>query len=296
MKKIRKNKKGQTLEEFLKAYKPGNYERPSLTVDMLLFTVMDKFNENKKKVPSKELKIMLVKRKEHPFIGQWAIPGGFVDIDESVEEAVYRELKEETNIDNVYLEQLYLFGDVNRDPRMRVVSSSYMALVSHKNLVPVAGDDAEDVMWFTVKIDEKVDDGYLLILEGEDNETILSYKIKTIFEDKGILKEKRNIIEPLYDDLDTQIAFDHIKAINMALERLKNKIEYTPIAFTLVDEYFTLTELQKVYEVILGRELRKSNFRKKISSMVIETNKQCNDGGYRPPKLYKFNKEWTHEF
>ncbi|WP_297633169.1 NUDIX domain-containing protein [uncultured Clostridium sp.] len=292
----RKNKKGQTLEEFLESYKPGNYEKPSLTVDMLLFTVVDKFNENKKKVPSKELKIMLVKRKNHPFIGQWAIPGGFVDINESVEEAVYRELKEETNIENVYLEQLYLFGDVDRDPRMRVVSSSYMALVSHRNLNPIAGDDAEDVMWFTVQIENEEEGKQLLILQGDDEKTVLSYTIKTVFEEKGILNRKKIIINPVYEDLDTQIAFDHIKIINMALERMRNKIEYTPIAFTLVDEYFTLTELQKVYEVILGKELRKSNFRKKIASMVIETEKKWNEGGYRPPKLYKFNREWTHEF
>ncbi|MGL5416209.1 MAG: NUDIX hydrolase [Clostridium sp.] len=296
MEELRKNKKGQTLEEFLKAYKPKDYERPSVTVDMLLFTVVDKFNEDKKRVPDKELKIMLVKRGDHPFIGQWAIPGGFVDIDESVEEAVYRELKEETNIENVYLEQLYLMGDVNRDPRMRVISSAYMALVSNKNLNPIAGDDADDVMWFTVKIKDRTEDSYIISLEGDDLKTILSYKVKIIFKDIGILRKKDFVIEPIYDSLDTQLAFDHIKEINMALERLKNKIEYTEVAFTLIDEYFTLTELQKVYEVILGKELRKSNFRKKIKSMVVETEMSENVGGYRPPKLYKFNKDWTHEF
>ncbi|MGL5766962.1 MAG: NUDIX hydrolase [Sarcina sp.] len=296
MKDLRKNKKGQTLEEFLKAYKPKDYERPSVTVDMLLFTVDDKFNEDKKRVPDKELKIMLVKRGDHPFIGQWAIPGGFVDIDESVEDAVYRELKEETNIENVYLEQLYLMGDVDRDPRMRVISSAYMALVSSKNLNPIAGDDADDVMWFTVKIKDRTEDSYIISLEGDDLKTVLSYKVKIVFKDRGILRKKDFIIEPVYKDLDTQLAFDHIKEINMALERLKNKIEYTEVAFTLIDEYFTLTELQKVYEVILGKQLRKSNFRKKIKSMVVETEMSENVGGYRPPKLYKFNKDWTHEF
>ncbi|MGL4850026.1 MAG: NUDIX hydrolase [Clostridium sp.] len=296
MKALRKNKKGQTLEEFLKAYKPKDYERPSVTVDMLLFTVDDKFNDDKKRVPDKELKIMLVKRGDHPFVGQWAIPGGFVDIDESVEDAVYRELKEETNIENVYLEQLYLMGDVDRDPRMRVISSAYMALVSSKNLNPIAGDDADDVMWFTVKIKDRTEDSYIISLEGDDLKTVLSYKVKIVFKDRGILRKKDFIIEPVYEDLDTQLAFDHIKEINMALERLKNKIEYTEVAFTLIDEYFTLTELQKVYEVILGKQLRKSNFRKKIKSMVVETEMSENVGGYRPPKLYKFNKDWTHEF
>ncbi|MGL4655744.1 MAG: NUDIX domain-containing protein, partial [Sarcina sp.] len=194
MKALRKNKKGQTLEEFLKAYKPKDYERPSVTVDMLLFTVDDKFNDDKKRVPDKELKIMLVKRGDHPFIGQWAIPGGFVDIDESVEDAVYRELKEETNIENVYLEQLYLMGDVDRDPRMRVISSAYMALVSSKNLNPIAGDDADDVMWFTVKIKDRTEDSYIISLEGDDLKTVLSYKVKIVFKDRGILRKKDFII------------------------------------------------------------------------------------------------------
>ena len=81
-------------------YKPGNYERPSVTVDMLLFTVVEKEVEDIRKLNEKELKVLLIKRKDHPYIGQWAIPGGFVGIDESLEDAAYRELKEETNVDS----------------------------------------------------------------------------------------------------------------------------------------------------------------------------------------------------
>lgn len=135
-----RNKDGLTEKEFLERYKPGDYERPSVTVDMLLFTVDNKEQEDYRKLPEKELKLLLIKRKDHPYMGKWAIPGGFVDINEAVETAVYRELKEETNIDNVYMEQLYTFGDEEddkygrkkRDPRMRVISVSHMALVSKR--------------------------------------------------------------------------------------------------------------------------------------------------------------------
>ena len=169
------NKDGLTEEEFLKNYKPGDYERPSVTVDMVLFTLDDEEEEDLKKVPKKKLKVLLIKRNNHPFMGCWAIPGGFVDIDENIESAVYRELKEETNIDNVYLEQLYTWGDVNRDPRMRVISTSYMALVNKNNLNAKAGDDAEDVAWFEISKN--------LI---EKDELIRKYEITLENKEKGI--------------------------------------------------------------------------------------------------------------
>ena len=161
-----------TEEEFLKNYKPYDYERPSLTVDMILFTLDDEEEKDLKKVPEKVLKVLLIKRKNHPFKNCWAIPGGFVDINENIEDAVYRELKEETNIDNVYLEQLYTWGDVNRDPRMRVISSAYMALIPSRHLKPKAGDDAEDVQWFSISREDvsstEKEDSWLLHLCSDD--------------------------------------------------------------------------------------------------------------------------------
>ena len=139
------NDKGLTEEQFLKEYSPGDYERPSVTTDILVFTVQNKDVADIRKADKKDLKILLIKRKDHPYIGQWAIPGGFVDIHESLEEAAKRELKEETDLDNIYFEQLATYGDVKRDPRMRVISSAYMALIPSRHLKPKAGDDAEDV-------------------------------------------------------------------------------------------------------------------------------------------------------
>lgn len=296
----RRNAKGQTLEEFLNEYKPGDYERPSVTVDMLLFTVMDKENEDKRRLAEKQLKIMLVKRKDHPYIGQWALPGGFVDINESLDEAARRELKEETNVDNIYMEQLYTWGDVKRDPRMRVISASYMALIPNKGIKPIAGDDAEDVQWFSVSREsiniDGVDNSWRMILVNEDESVKIACDIEETFVMNGLVKEVERKFKPVYEDKYDSLAFDHALIIATGLERIANKIEYTPIAFNLVDEYFTLTEIQSVYELILNKKLIKPNFRRKIAPMLKETNVMRDDVRFRPAKCFKFNNDWTHEF
>ena len=296
----RRNSKGQTLEEFLDKYKPGDYERPSVTVDMLLFTVMDKENKDKRRLAEKQLKIMLVKRKDHPYIGQWAIPGGFVDINESLDEAARRELKEETNVDNIYMEQLYTWGDVKRDPRMRVISASYMALIPNKGIKPIAGDDAEDVQWFSVSREsiniDGVDNSWRMVLVNEDESIKIACDIEETFVMNGLVKEVERKFKPVYDDNYDSLAFDHALIIATGLERIANKIEYTPIAFNLVDEYFTLTEIQSVYELILNKKLIKPNFRRKIAPMLKETNVMRDDVRFRPAKCFKFNNDWTHEF
>lgn len=293
------NNEGINEIEFLKNYKPGDYARPSVTVDMLLFTVQDKISDNIKKVPDKELKVLLIKRKNHPYICRWAIPGGFVDINESLNEAARRELKEETNIDNVYTEQLGTYGDVKRDPRMRVISVANIALVSSENLKPCAGDDAEDVAWFTVKKEDIVKTSdktiFNLVLESSEKDVKIVYKVTETFTLNGVSKIK-NVDYTLTSDVLSALSFDHAKIILDALDRLENKIEYTSIAFNLLPNLFTLSELQKVYEAILNRPLEKSNFRKKIRPMLIETDYVNNSVAYRPAKYYKFNIDWSHEF
>lgn len=151
MNKIKKlNKQGLTEEEFLKAYDASKFERPSVTTDMLIFTVMEKENKNYRKLPEKTLKLLMIKRGDHPCLGWWALPGGFVNMDESLDQGALRELKEETNIDNIYMEQLYTWGDVDRDPRTRIITTSYMALVDSQALNIKASDDADDAKWFDV--------------------------------------------------------------------------------------------------------------------------------------------------
>ncbi|MDQ0915094.1 NUDIX domain-containing protein [Paenibacillus sp. V4I5] len=294
-----RDKQGLTEVEFLQKYDASIYERPSVTVDMLIFTVVDEEKENYRKLPEKSLKLLMVKRGVHPYIGQWALPGGFVTEDESIDEAALRELKTETNIDDVYMEQLYTWGDVNRDPRTRVISCSYMALVDCRSLEVKAGDDADDARWFNVRysvLEEKK-----TILEKD---FVFEKVVKiTLSNDKDILEAIIKVIEKYSGKtamvereviVSNGIAFDHAEMIQYAVERLRNKIEYTDIAFNLMPELFTLSELQQVYEVTLGKELLSAAFRRKIADMVMETNQFTKDAGHRPAKLFKFNPNWRY--
>lgn len=295
------NSHGQTEEEFLAAYNPYKYERPSVTVDMLIFTVTDAKKRNYRTLPDKELKLLLIKRGEHPFLDQWALPGGFVKMDESLEEAAVRELKEETNIDNVYMEQLYTWGEVDRDPRARIISTSYMALADSSTLEVIANDDAADVKWFSVQC-KLFQEHKTLTNTGYEQQRL--YKLKLTCEGEKVLeaviKKVKTVNERTvraYSTIEESsgIAFDHAGIIEYALERLRAKIEYTDIAFNLMPELFTLTQLQQVYEVILDTELLKANFRRKTAHMVIETNQFTKDAGHRPSKLYRFNTGWNKE-
>ncbi|RAT97095.1 NUDIX domain-containing protein [Brevibacillus sp. Leaf182] len=294
------NKRGQTELEYLEVYDVSQFERPSVTVDMLVFTVMDELEENYRKLSPKSLKILLVKRGEHPYIGQWALPGGFVAPGESLEEAARRELRTETNVDDIYLEQLYTWGDAGRDPRTWVISTSYMALVDSSSLQLQAGDDADEAEWYriedrwvketkTATIDGSITEKWLeLRLVHESEELSATIKItKTVM--GRTVRETREIVET------NNIAFDHAKIIQYALERLRNKIEYTDIAFSLMPELFTLSDLQQVYEVILGRELLAAAFRRKVADKVLETNQYRKHAGHRPSKYFRFNPEWMDQ-
>lgn len=292
--KFIKNKQGLTEEEFLKQYNSTIYEKPSLTVDMLIFTVMEEEKENYRKLAEKSLKILLVKRGNHPDMGKWALPGGFVLTDESLDDAALRVLRKETNIENIYMEQLYTWGEVNRDPRTRVISSSYMALVDSSSLSIKAGNNEEDARWFNIEYNLLSEnslglengDSFEEILEIKlwNNSEELSAKIRVIENFDG--RVRREIIESV------GLAFDHGKFIEYGSSRLRNKVEYTSLAFNLMPELFTLTELQKVYEIIQGKELLAAAFRRKISNMVVETNEFTKDVGHRPSKLFRYNPRW----
>lgn len=291
------NNEGLTEEQFLASYRADKYERPSVTVDMLIFTVTQEEKKNYRKLPEKVLRVLLIKRKDHPYLGQWALPGGFVKIDEGVDEAAIRELKEETNIDNIYMEQLYTWGEVHRDPRTRVISCSYMSLVDSTTLDIKARDNADAAEWFTVscKLYQEqrtvTANGYMLQriyklqLSNEKEKLSAMIKVVQTVADK-VTKTERSLIET------DGLAFDHAKVIEYGIERLRSKIKYTNIAFNLMPELFTLTELQQVYETIMDTELLKANFRRKIADMVVETNQYKKDAGHRPSKLFRFRPEW----
>lgn len=274
----------------------NNYFKPSVTVDSIIFTVKDYIVDNYRKLPEKKFQVLLVKRAEDPYKNKWSLPGTFVNENEKFEEAVNRCLKEKTNIKDIYLEQLYSWGDPLRDPRTRVISTSYMGLVDSNNIQIKAGKNVEDIDWFNIKLktiketSKENKNGYY---KTEDIEILLENKNKVLKNKVRVVKELVNGNLIIYTQiLESDLAFDHAKILIYAIERLKNKVEYTTIAFNLMPEKFTLTKLQQVYEILLDRNLLKANFRRKIADMVIETEEYEENAGHRPSKLYKFNTNW----
>lgn len=265
--------------DFLKAYNPNKYERPAMSVDVLIFSVSSEEVDDYRRTDKKKMSVLLVKRDNYPFKGKWCLPGGFVKIDENLDDAPKRILKEEANIDNVYLEQLYTFGDVHRDPRMRVIMTSYIALIDKNRIYDKIGSNAS---WFDVIIHEESEDVVDVVLSnGAEN---VSFKIKKILReqttDRYSFKEVEN----------SGLAFDNSVTILSGLERLKNKLEYTDIVFNMMPEVFTLGELQQVYEVILGKKLLDPAFRRIIADKVEKTNEMRTGGGHRPSALFKYKK------
>lgn len=279
-----RDRDGLTEEEFLKQYKPGDYPRPSVATDMVIFTVADQETDNYRKLPEKELQILLVKRGGHPYLGSWALPGGFVRPTETTEEAASRELREETGVDNVYLEQLYTFSQPGRDPRTWVMSCSYMALIDSARVRIQAGDDADQAAWFKLvcRLSERRERAEMweMTLSHED------ISLKAVLEKgaDGTFAASRIVNQE-------GLAFDHSRIIAYGLERLRGKLQYTDLALHLLPEYFTLTQLQQVYEVILDREFPAAAFRRKTASMVRETEQYTENQGHRPSRLYRKNQE-----
>lgn len=226
------------------------HPRPSVTVDLVIFTVVDC-----------DLKVLTIRRGKPPFEGAWALPGGFVrvgptaeDQGEDVEQAAFRELAEETGLGpelllrhRVHLEQLYTFGRAGRDPRTRVISVAWYALVP-STLVPLtrAGDDAAEATWMSV-----------------------AAEIPQV-----------------------ELAFDHAEILRVAVQRIRGKIDYSPIAFALLSDTFTVTELREVHEAIKGTQYDASNFRRRFKRMVTDGVMERAPGkrltGGKPAKVYRF--------
>ena len=204
-----------------------------ITTDVVIFTIKNN-----------KLQVLLVKRANEPFKGRWAIPGGFIRLSENLDNAALRILKEKTNVDNIYLEQLYTFGDPLRYPSSRVITCAYFALIRSDD-IKLSFDNSQgitEVQWHEV------------------------YNLPTL-------------------------AFDHKEIIEYSIKRMRERLEFCPIAFQLLPEKFTLTELQKSYELILDMKLDKRNFRKKVltGSVLKELNEYTKVGSKRPARLYSFD-------
>lgn len=287
-------------EEFLKGYDVNEFKRPSVTNDIIIFTTDDKLEDNLRKVPKKGVQVILVKRNDYPYKDKWALPGGFVDINESLEESAKRKLKEKTGIDNVYTEQLYTFGEVHRDRRTRVISVGNMALVEKNSIRFEETEEEKKSQWFWIdktlinskKYEAYIENKHFLALKSADGSIKINYEVTEKI-GRDIFRRKETAYT-LLEGSTEELAFDHYKILDYGIDRLRNKVEYTPIAFNLLPRVFTVKELQNVYEAIMGREIL--NFRRKMEAMIVETDEKIEGKPFRPAKVFKFNENWEHSF
>ena len=263
-------------KEFLAAYNPDEFKRVSITADVLLLSVSSYESDNYRKTDEKHMSVLLIKRDTYPFKNKWCFPGGFVQYDENLDDAPARILKSETNLTDIYLEQIYTYGDTKRDPRMRVLSTAYMALVDKNKLVGKISDNAS---WFDIRILEENNIIDIFLRNGEKDITV---KIKKVLREATTDRYDVEIVE------NKDLAFDHAKVLLSGIERLRNKVNYTDIVFNMMPEYFTLGELQTVYEVILNKKLLDPAFRRIIEPKVVKTDKMRTGEGHRPSVLFKY--------
>ena len=265
-------------EEFLKAYNPNDYDRISPTTDILILSISDEESNNYRKSSKKHMSVLLVKRDDYPFKDMWCLPGGFLDVKEDLEECPKRILARETNLHDIYLEQLYTYGGVHRDPRMRIVSTSYMALIDKNRLNDKLN---ENTSWFNISYTESNNIVSVTLDNGIEK---LDFKIKKVLKEKTTDRYKFEVVENKY------LAFDHPLVIWAGIERLKNKISYTDVVFNMMPEYFALGDLQQVYEVILNKKLLDPAFRRIIANKVEKTDQVKTGLGHRPSVLFRYKK------
>ena len=230
---------------FLASYDPTKFPKPSATADVVLLGIH-----------AGALQALLARRTQHPDLGRWALPGGFVRLDESLDDAAARVLREKAGVENVYLEQLYTFGRPDRDPRTRVLSIAYYALADAALLERVPAGDT--TRFHTVRVP----------WAGETGGAV------DLIDDRG---------EPV------ETAFDHREIVGMAVKRLRGKLNYAPVGYALLPEHFTLFQLQRVHETILGTRVNKDSFRRRmLASGELEQTGATQDGvDHRPAALYR---------
>ena len=209
------------------------YPHPAVATDCVLFGF-----------DGEGLNVLLIQRGVEPYKGRWAFPGGFMQMDETAEECVVRELSEETGLKGIFVKQFGVFSEVERDPRERVVSIAFYALVRKTEYNLLAGDDAARVCWFPIN----------------------------------------NV---------PALAFDHDRILRVALDCLRRNMHFEPMGFRLLDEKFTMTQLQTIYESILGVQFDRRNFSKKMLALgcLRPLGERQVGGAHRAPELYSFDKE-----
>ena len=293
-KKLQKEKDVEITEQdkkFLELYSDSVYEKPSVTVDAVIFRLVDEQTDNYRKLPQKKLQVYLKKRQYPPFKDVFGVVGTFIDLNYELNDTLKLCVKSKVGLTDYYYEQLFTFGEKSRDPRTRVLSVSYLLLTNSS--AEINGGE-----WFDVLVKDSA-----IKNSTTQNGFIKQKQIEIVLKNANTTLE--NTIEQtttkiqleetkLVEIKQSMLAFDHIKLIYFALERLKNKLEYTDVIFNLLNKEFTLTELKQSYELILNQKLLDANFRRKTSKYVLPTNKMVTGKGHRCSQLFVHNPNWEN--
>ncbi len=231
---------------FLAGYDATVFERPSVAVDVVVLTAS-----------RGGLRVALYLRSEHPGKGRWALPGGFVRMDESLDAAAARLLRDKAGLADLFIEQLYTFGAPGRDPRWRIITVAYYALVDPR------------------RFDE---------IRVEKGARAASIHVPWSGEEGGPVEVRGDADKPL------PLAFDHAEIIGTAVKRLRGKLDYTPVGFQLLPAQFTLRALQDVHETVRGESVNKDSFRRRMlaGGLIEATGEHEREVEHRPAELYRF--------
>lgn len=265
--------------EWYKKEEAGKYEKPSVTADIAIFSVFGDETEDGRNTSEKKLNLLLIKRGGHPCKDMYALPGGFVDKNETIDEAAMRELREETGIQCGFLEQIRTFSEPGRDPRDWTITGSYLALIDASKYEIQAGDDAREAAWFEVSMQKDEEGRWELKLKNGE------MLLHAVLEDTA--KVGREVHPRLQFVKSENIAFDHGKIIAYSVLALRQWINTTRIVFRLLPEKFTLTELQQIYEAVEKTTIETAEFRRKIEAFVENTGEMKKEADGRMSRLFR---------
>ena len=273
----------QSEKEYLSQYNINKYERPSVTTDIAAFMIRSEESDNYKRDSENRLSILLVKRGVHPFMDCWALPGGFLKPNETVEECALREITEETNVVPVAILPVGVFSEPGRDPRGWIISNAFFSVITEESVKQVGGDDAADAQWFDVSFEKDNDGDYRLSLSLRENTASDSIHLDAV-----LTKERTKLGKSIFLIKNSGgLAFDHARIIAEAVCLLRKYARDFNTIFDFLPEKFTLNEVQKVQETILDISILPANFRRKINDYVIETDEYTQGAGHRPARLFK---------
>ena len=241
------------------------YDRPSVAADIAAFGIATENSENKRQGKVKKLKLLLIRRGTEPFADKFALPGGFLRQNETIEQTAQREFAEETGVKSVKFISFGIYSEPERDPRGWIISSGYLALLNTVTLTTAENSDAAQALWFDFSYADN----------GSSEEISLSCE-----NEKIVIRRENGSISA------NSLAFDHGRMIYDAFMKLRDEVLYHNIVFELLPELFPISDLQQIHETITGTKECAANFRRKMKEKITETEFYEETTAHRPSKLY----------